>query len=49
MEVLGVAIGIFAAVLTFITWQNGKWMKTAISGLSEVINKQTGMINKLRR
>jgi hydroxymethylpyrimidine/phosphomethylpyrimidine kinase len=42
MEVLG----IFAAILTYLTWRNGKWMKAVLSKQTEMISKQTEMISR---
>jgi len=46
MEVLGIAIGIFAAILTYLTWRNGKWMKAVLRTQTEMLSKQTEMISK---
>lgn len=29
MEIFGIAIAIFAGLLTYLTWRNGRWMKQA--------------------
>jgi hydroxymethylpyrimidine/phosphomethylpyrimidine kinase len=46
MEVLGIAIGIFAAILTYLTWRNGKWMKAVLRTQTEMLSKQTEMMSK---
>jgi hydroxymethylpyrimidine/phosphomethylpyrimidine kinase len=46
MEILGIAIGIFAAILTYLTWHNGKWMKAVLKTQTEMLSKQTEMIGR---
>jgi ribosomal protein S3AE len=46
MEVLGIAIGIFAAILTYLTWRNGKWMKAVLRTQTEMISRQNEVLSK---
>lgn len=49
MELFGIAITLLAAILTYLAWNNGRWMKLAHQDTIELLKKMDSTLHEIAK